>query len=481
MTEPETTYKFVEIYRLIVNSKYYHYGQYLGFFVFTYLINCVCLDRSISEWLPTMSWIISDCNTTDTTQVDVLEIGNSIHTTTIVASSSREDEIFINLIQGNVSSILRNDIPYMNVNTTQLEIELRKTSIYCYGVNTIYRSNMALAIFYLTNLLTLIYLRYGFLDYYLVRWAYFFVLGTISMILPSIFVKIYVVIAFLGSLVFLFLNVVTLIDFTSQLQQHISRRRVDNRWIWVSATLFHILSLMMDLFSIIYFSCLVARLLVLINLVMKLVVYFQYFWPYIQRKDKPTGCFLSCGTLLLYNSFILLTAMESGLGLDSYCGRGSSDNSGLFSFGLLFDSFVMVIVILWAGYSIANSHNFLRLTRSDYSENIFAVHEAINEQTNLQTHPEEGVPENEQTCNQVLYDLYRMELIFWKRLQQMRIYFMVIILATFALLTSMTSWQFYNGQPSVRVDTGLASMWAKVSTIVLAYIGFILIRHSEAN
>ena len=387
----------------IVNSKYYHYIQYLSFFVFTYLLSWACLDRSVSEWLPKFSLIISECN-----------------------------------------------VPV-------------RTSVYCYGFNTIYRINLALVFFYLTNLVVLIVFHGGFLDYYLARWVYFLLLGVVSMVLPSILIKMYIVVAFVGSVVFIFLNVATLLDLTVQVGQYVSRHleKIGLYRCYLAATILTpILSLIVDLFGLLLHISYVAIWLILLNLGLKMAVCLQYFWPYIWSREMPKNCFLSVGIVFLSNSITLLTALESG----SVAGSSITGSS------IMFNSLFTIGVLLWSSYSIANFHNFLRLTQSDYSENIFTEVETTNMSTSTS-----------ETCGDILADILEKERRFWRRLQQMRVFFMVMILSTFALLTSLTSWQFYDGHPNVQIDTGVVSMWVKVVTIVVVYVGFMVVRRLESS
>ena len=58
---------------------------------------------------------------------------------------------------------------------------------------------------------------------------------------------------------------------------------------------------------------------------------------------------------------------------------------------------------------------------------------------------------------------------------------MVMVLSTLAILTSLTSWQFSDGHPNVQIDTGIVSMWVKVVTIVVVYVGFMVVRRLESS
>jgi len=405
-------------------GKYYHYVQYLFFFMFTFIISWVCLNPDVSQFLPKISFIISDCE--------------------------------------------------------------EKSSVYCYGITTIYRANFGLVCFYTLNLLTLTFLKGMFEGCYILRWGMFLTIGALSMLLPNFVIYGYILIAFAGAIVFLALNVIILIDFAYQIEQIIRKHHHYYRGILVNTTLgvLILVTITLSIVNLVLFDCLTGWIISLVNIILALLT-FGICFGLSTKKKRAT--LLSCCVITTYNTYIVWSSLNNGLGLTQHCYLLYRETETKFDLGLVIDSLLTLVTIIWTAFSIGNYHNFITLAANKYSENIFYTQEAIDKAGDIETGNSEdslGTEINSYQAtgagapNQLenfVTDAIQRELQFWKHLRQMRIFFIVMILASFYLLASMSSWQLYNGQHSVRIDSGLTSMWIKLAFTVFTYMAFIVV------
>lgn len=406
-------------------GKYYHYIQYLLFFVFTFILSWTCLNPAVSQFLPKIPIIISDCE--------------------------------------------------------------KKSSIYCYGVTTIYRANFGLSLFYLIHLLVLTVFKRWFQGCYTVRWLIFLIIGALSMMLPNFVITLYILVAFCGAVIFLALNIATFIDFSGQIEQSVRRNKHYIRNILVNLVTWVLIIVNIGLFivSIVFFPCLTARTITMINFILTGLTYGLCFGL---PGGRDRSSLLACSVLSVYNSYIVWSSLNNGLGLTGSCYLLSRDLDSQFDLGIVIDSLVTVVTIIWTAFSIANYHNFINLTASQYSQNIFYIREAIDEAQNIEARDadvhdteaqnlEAGFKQADfgsvDASEGFLMNCYRDEIKFWLNIQQMRVFFIVMILATCSMLASMSSWQFYNGEHSVRIDTGITGMWIKICSTILTYIIYI--------
>ena len=364
----------------------------------------------------------------------------------------------------------------------------------CHRMSLIYRVCLSLSIYYSANLATLLCFVDFYQGYYFIRHVGGLLLLGLSMMLPTIIVSIYAVISFLGGATFLVLSVLVFIDFVFQLEQYfrekgrIQTARLEQGQQEQRESIFHInlggqSIIIVTLIGNIIFNLMSIWVLynsrptsglngiisigtVVINILMTIMVYGICIWS---GRWNDHFKLLSCGILTVYNSYLTFILSNNG--------ENTLFQTIMGNYSITTDSILTGVTIIWTSYSIANYHNFINFVARDYDQNIFYV----RDQLGIIEHSE-----NISDYHSISYDLgaletYMREMRRLKRSKQMKIFLIVMMLASFSLSNSISGTtygesQSYQSESAVDlIDLVLINRLMKVVAIFITYVGYISI------
>jgi hypothetical protein len=396
-------------------KKYYHFLMYSLFLVFAFAISYVCLNPQVAALLPKIPMIHGSCE--------------------------------------------------------------EKSSLYCYGVNTIYRISFALTVFFVLHLVLSLG-RCFYLNCYVARWLGFFALSAAAVWIPGIAIKVFAWISMPMAAIFLVMMNVIWVDFAYEWHQTWTNRK--NR-IWIGvlnalAVLFTLGSIVLLILEFVFFNCAEAQALISVNFVLGFAC---YLLPLLIDRVH----YLPVSVIVLYNTYILFQGLSYGLGLESGCYYRKVDTSDMdnpIAFSTVFDTFLTLISLIWTAFSIANNHSVFSLRERDYSSNIFYQEETepIGTGPNPSEEDVGSIVERGPDLGSSVVRLNGGETLqpseTDRAVTRFRFFFFVMVIATCYMLMTLSSWQIYGHTVRSRIDSGRTSMYIKLASTYFCYAMFVL-------
>ncbi len=513
--------------------KYLHYLLFLSYLVATFTIAYISLNPSVASILPTLPYIYGDClpptSLNDTSKQIFRQNYNESHTHTntntntntqtltptpiviskrLTSSSVTGDNISISVgVSANANAIAIADTGGSVIDTNERESSHSNNNdkthytLYCYSILTIYQTSFALLLFYLIHFGLAVGLQRYYYHCHSVRWLGLVILYLFVCVTPQTILQIYIYLSFLGAFIFLILSIAITVDFFSQLNQTLETRfrRFQRASNFLSYTL-NVITIAISLTSFIIFPCLNARLITCFNLAIAIALVAIVYYS----REPP----LAVTALSLYNTYLVTSAINNGVGLESYCYIGKINHDTI-SFFTIIDTLIVLVSLTYTVISIANHRHIVSLGFRDYRDNIFYSDEtvitveqnygAINEKDDPVTY--DGVGEradggaggagninDSQKSNGDYYitgaisvdQAFREEERHRNHARQFSIFFGICCLGTCYLLTTLISWQIYSERVQTRIDSGLVSMWIKLMTCFVTYLLYGVISYYQS-
>ena len=324
-------------------------------------------------------------------------------------------------------------------------------SLYCYGLNTVYRVSLALSVFYFIHFLLAAVANRFYKDCYILRWIGFLALSALTAIVPGTAIKVYAWSTMPVAALFLIMMIVIWIDFAYEWQQVWSKR---NNKIWMSlisafTVLFTAAWIILLVLQFVFFDCLEARVYSAINLCIGVLCYI------LPLKLKKVY-YLPVSVIVLYNTYVVYEGLNYGIGLDQSCyyrNLTTLNEDNPIGASVVFDTFLTMISLVWTCFSIANSHTLFNLRERDYTSNVFYKEETVSLTDEIWVVGPDPVEKKSD----------------W----QYQFFFLVMTMAASYMLMTLSSWQVYGHSIQSRIDSGRTSMYIKIGSTYVCYLLFI--------